>query len=63
MKYIVGSRYRWRPKQPHMVPDLVVNSPACGSGLKLDDIWGSFQTKLFYDFSVVALLELGIEEL
>lgn len=63
MKDIVGSCYGWGPKQPHLVPDLVFSRPACGRGLELDDLWGSFHTKLFCDFSVVALLELGIEEL
>lgn len=32
--------------------DLVTGNPACGRGVKLDDLWGPFQLKTFYDTMV-----------
>jgi len=35
--------------QPKLVPDLVVGNPAMAVELELDDLWGPFQPKPFYD--------------
>jgi len=39
----------WGHGQPGLVPDLEVGGPACGRGVELDDPWGPFQPKPFYD--------------
>jgi len=31
---------------------MMVGGPACGGGLELDDPWGPFQLKPFYDSTV-----------
>jgi len=45
----VQGQNRWGPGQPDLVPDLVVGSPACSRELELNDLWGPFQPKPFYD--------------
>ena len=46
------------PGRPALIPDLEVGDPACGTGLELDDPWGLFQPKPFYD-SVIKCLHYG----
>ena len=35
--------------QPGLVLGMEVDGPACNGGLELDDPWGPFQPKPFYD--------------
>ena len=39
----------WSPGQPGLVPDLEVGGPACG----LDDPWGPFLPRPFYDSMIL----------
>ena len=39
----------WGPGQPGVGPDQEVGGPVCDRGLELDDPWGPFQAKRFYD--------------
>jgi len=45
----VQGQVGWGPGQPGLVLDTEVGGHACGRGLALDDPWGPFQPKLFYD--------------
>jgi len=45
----VQGRVGWGSGQPNPVPDIVVDNPVHGKGLELDDLWGPFQTKPFYE--------------
>ena len=40
----------WGPGQSDLVLHLAAGNPACGRGLKLDDLSGPFQLKPFFVF-------------